>query len=171
LPPLLAEAASFYSTAEPDDAAVLSGLACDPDAAEIKDIDYTTFCHRMIPGMRALAATGDWYRPHPWLSVFLPVSSAERYVADALRSLIPRQVGPLPMLLYPIRRGRVPAPGFLTPQADDYGLLYSFSILRTIPADPEGISLALGHNRELTLKAMDCGGTVYAISAVPGPEV
>ncbi|MGH3158930.1 MAG: FAD-binding protein [Streptosporangiaceae bacterium] len=167
----LLEAASFYSTAEPDDTALLSGLACDPDTAEIKDTDYATFCHRMIPGVHALAATGDWYRPHPWFSVFLPVSSAERYVAATLTSLTPKQVGPLPMLLYPIRRGRVPAPGLHTPRADDDGLLYSFSILRTAPADPESISAALGHNRELALNALDCGGTVYAISAIPAPAV
>jgi FAD/FMN-containing dehydrogenase len=167
----LLEAGAFYSTAEPDDAALLSGLACDPAAAEIKDTDYATFCHRMVPGVRALAATGDWYRPHPWVSVFLPIPSVERYVAATLASLTPEQVGPLPMLLYPIRRGRVPAPALCTPQAADDGLLYSFSILRTVPADSESISTALGHNRELARNALRCGGTVYAISAIPAPAV
>lgn len=86
----------------------------------------------MLDGVRLLAATGDWYRPHPWLSVFLPASEARRYVTEALATLTPDAVGPIPMLLYPMRRGPVPAPGLPTPADDGNGLCYTFSILRTV---------------------------------------
>jgi len=41
----------------------------------IEEMSYRNFCHRMTPGVRLLAAAGDWYRPHPWFSAFLPERS------------------------------------------------------------------------------------------------
>jgi cytokinin dehydrogenase len=87
----------------------------------------------MVPGVRLLAATGDWYRPHPWLSVFLPVDAVEQYVNDALAMLTPETLGPIPMLLYPLRRGPVPPPGLATPAGEE--TFFMFSILRTASTD------------------------------------
>lgn len=70
---------------------------------------YRDFCHRVTPGVRLLAATGDWYRPRPWLSVFLPVDAVEECVNVALDEMTAATVGPLPSLLYPMRRGEVRA--------------------------------------------------------------
>jgi hypothetical protein len=152
-----------------DHDAVLDGLAFDglqsenleTEDMETEDMEYGDFCHRMTPGVRSLAATGDWYRPHPWLSVFLPVGAVERYVSAALAGLTPGTLGPVPMLLYPLRRGAVPAPGLVTPSRDE--LFYSFSILRTtVDADD-----ALTHNKLLDHEAVAAGGAPYPISAVP----
>ncbi len=160
------EAGAFYSAEPPTDAALLDGLSLTMGQAEIEDLDYVSFCDRMQDGVRLLAASGDWYRPHPWLSVFLPIDAAERYVADALDGLTPATVGPIPMLLYPLRRGGVPAPGLVTPPGDDDGLFCTFSILRTVPYDRDAISAALDDNHRLASAAIEAGGTVYPISAV-----
>jgi cytokinin dehydrogenase len=160
------ESAAFYSGNAPEDRALLNGLRLKPHDVDIEDTDYETFCDRMLPGVRMLAATGDWYRPHPWLSVFLPVDEVGRYVTEALATLTPDAVGPIPMLLYPLRRGPMPAPGLQTPADDGDGLFYAFSILRTVPGTAEAVSKALGSNRKLADRAIAAGGTVYSISAL-----
>jgi cytokinin dehydrogenase len=160
------EGAAFYSGDAPDDRALLNGLRLKADDVDIEDAGYEAFCDRMLPGVRLLAATGDWYRPHPWLSVFLPVGEVGRYVTETLATLTPDAVGPIPMLLYPLRRGPVPAPGLQTPADDGDGLFYSFSILRTVPGTAEAVSDAMRTNRELAEKAIAVGGIVYSISAL-----
>jgi FAD/FMN-containing dehydrogenase len=165
------ELAAFYSGNAPDDKALLDGLRLSPAAVrvDVEDAGYEEFCQRMLPGVRLLAATGDWYRPHPWLSVFLPADVAGEFVADTLASLSPASVGPLPMLLYPLRRGPIQAPQLSTPSADEDGLFYSFSILRTVPATAQAIAAAVESNKERAQIAVAAGGTLYSISAV-GPE-
>ena len=135
------------------------------ETAEIEDMDYLAFCHRMTEGARTLIAAGDWYRPHPWLSVFLPVDAVEEYVCAALAELAPNALGLVPMLVYPLRRGAIPAPGLVTPSQGD--LFYSFSILRAVAGGDEAVTAALTHNELLDQRAVAAGGTTYAISAVP----
>jgi hypothetical protein len=161
------EAGAFYCAEPPADGPLLDRLSLNPSSAEIEDLDYVSFCERMLPGARLLATTGDWYRPHPWLSVFLPAHAAERFVAGAVAGLAPGEVGPIPMLLYPLRRGRVPAPGLPTPAGDDDGLFYSFSILRTVADEHDVIAGVLSDNQRLANAAVETGGTVYSISALP----
>jgi cytokinin dehydrogenase len=132
-----------------------------PDGAE--DMSYLEFCERMAPGVRLLAATGDWYRPHPWIGVFLPSGAVEQYVNDALTELTPETLGPIPMLLYPMRRGTVPAPGLGSPDGE---VFFAFTILRTT-ATETATEQALAHNARLAEAAIAVGGTVYSISAVP----
>src|SRR5205814_2316799 len=79
----LVEAAAFYSGSPPADQQMLDGLTSGIGPAEIQDLGYGEFCHRMLAGVRLLAATGDWYRPHPWFSVFLPAIAAVPYVTQA----------------------------------------------------------------------------------------
>lgn len=133
---------------------------------DVEDMTYRDFCHRMTPGVRLLAATGDWYRPHPWFSVFLPVDAVEKYVNAALAELTAATVGPLPLLLYPIRRGEVRAPGLVTPPVAEGELFYAFTILRTAET-PETLAAALASNERLAQAALAVGGTVYRISALP----
>jgi FAD/FMN-containing dehydrogenase len=135
-------------------------------AAVAEDITYLDFCQGMAPGVRLLAATGDWYRPHPWISVFLPAGAVEQYVTSALAELTPETLGPIPILLYPIRRGPVPAPGLQTPLGAD--LFFAFTILRTT-ATETATQDALAHNTRLAEAAVAVGGTVYGISAIRGP--
>ncbi len=69
------------------------------------------------------------------------------------------------MLLYPLRRGGVPAPGLATPPGDNDGLFCTFSILCTLPDDRDAIN-TLDDNQRLATAAIEAGGTVYPISAV-----
>lgn len=156
----LNEAGGWRFTAEV--ASFHDGDVLSLDAAE--DMSYLAFCQRMTPGVRLLAATGDWYRPHPWISVFLPAATVEQYVNDALAELTPETLGPIPMLLYPMRRGPVPAPGLETPAGAD--LFFAFTILRTTATD-SATQAALAQNTRLAEAAVAAGGTVYSISAVP----
>jgi cytokinin dehydrogenase len=135
-------------------------------SAEVEDIGYLTFCSRMAPGSRLLMATGDWHRPHPWLSVFVPCNAVRQFVADALTGLSADLLGPIPMLLYPLRRGDRPAPGLTTPAADADGLFYLFSILRTVPGTPDAITAALASNTMLSRRAVEMGGGVYQGASV-----
>jgi cytokinin dehydrogenase len=157
------ESASYYSGSAAEEGVLPGGLAPD----EVTDLGYEEFCHRMAEGVRLLAATGDWYRPHPWLSVFLPVSHVGQYVSDALAMLTPDTTGPIPLLLCPLRRGPGPAPGLATPDGDRDGLFYSFVIPRTVPGTEQAIGDALRSNGELAERAIAGGGSVHAISALP----
>jgi hypothetical protein len=67
------------------------------------------------------------------------------------------------MLLYPMRRGRVPAPGLRTPDGE---VFFAFTILRTT-ATEMATEQALAHNARLAEAAVAAGGSVYSISAVP----
>lgn len=146
-----------------------SGEEAEPvpgDGVTVEDVAYRDFCHRMAPGVRLLAATGDWYRPHPWFSAFLPDDTVNDYVNTALAEMSAATVGPIPTLLYPMRRGQVPAPGLATPTGDKDGLFFAFTILRST-ATPEALDAALASNERLAQAAEEAGGTVYRISALP----
>ena len=92
----------------------------------------------------------------------------EQYVSAALAELTPATVGPVPMLLYPLRRGPVPAPDLATPGRAE--LFFAFSILRTT-ATADALAEALASNERLAQAAAAVGGTVYRISAIPQPRV
>jgi hypothetical protein len=142
----------------PDNNADLDALA----QGEV--LSYRDFCYRMTPGVRLLAATGDWYRPHPWFSAFLPADAVEGYVSAALGEMTAETVGPVPSLLYPMRRAAVPAPGLETPGGNDE-LFFAFSILRTTATD-QARDAALHANAKLAQAALAADGKVYRISAV-----
>jgi cytokinin dehydrogenase len=168
----LGEDGKWRFSAELAAASPLSPSPGDPEpgtvwgrADSIEDMPYRDFCHRMAPGVRLLAATGDWYRPHPWFSAFLPAHAIEQYVNSALAEMTPATVGPIPTLLYPLRRGLVPAPGLATPDREE--LFFAFTILRTT-ATAAALAEALAGNERLARAAAAAGGTVYRISAVTG---
>jgi FAD/FMN-containing dehydrogenase len=144
-------------------AAYADEVTLPPGAVDVEEVSYRDFCHRMVPGVRLLAATGDWYRPHPWFSAFLPAATAEGFVNAALAGLRAATVGPLPMLLYPMRRGRAPAPGLVTPGDEPF---FAFTILRTTEGG-DALAEALAGNGRLAAAAAAAGGAVYPISALP----
>jgi hypothetical protein len=161
----IAEAATFGAECSAEGSGdALNGLAFDRGSAQTEEMTYHGFCHRMTPGVRELAATGDWYRPHPWFSVFLPAGAVEQYVNAVLAGLKPAMLGPLPVLLYPLRRGTAPAPGLVTPGRGEQ--FFSFSLLRTT-ASCRDTAAAIAHNEQLRQDAIAAGGCVYGISALP----
>lgn len=143
--------------------AAIGDLGFDRDSAEITEIAYLDLAHRMDPGVPELIATGDWYRPHPWFSAFVPASRVHAFLAATMPTLHPADVGPLPVLIYPLRRGPRPAPGLATPAEATF---FNVSVLRT--CDPAAVPAALADNERLLRIARDHGGTWYPVGVLPG---
>ena len=55
----------------PDDAALLSGLSDDRSAAAITNVPYLDYLDRLAPLEQTLRANGQWFHPHPWLTMFV----------------------------------------------------------------------------------------------------
>lgn len=143
--------------------AEIDGLGFDRGSAEITEITYRDLAHRMDPGVPALITTGDWYRPHPWFSAFVPASRVHAYLDAIMPALRPADVGPLPVLIYPLRRGSRPAPGLATPPEATF---FNVSVLRT--CDPGDVTAAIADNDRLLRVAHEHGGTWYPVGVLPG---
>lgn len=127
-------------------------------AVEVSELTYRELAHRMAPGVRELIATGDWYRPHPWFSAFVPASRIRGFLAEVMPALRPSALGPLPVLIYPLRRGARPAPGLATPGEETF---FTVSVLRT--CDFADAAAALADNVRLLRVAEAYGGTWYPV--------
>ncbi len=99
----LLEAAAYYTPPVAPDAALLNGLRYDSADVETDDISYREFVHRMALGEAALRASGEWLRPHAWITVFLPSGATVALVEEILDGLTPAELGDSGLvLLYPI---------------------------------------------------------------------
>jgi cytokinin dehydrogenase len=141
---------------------LLDGLGDERSLMGSEDMDYFSFCHRLLSRVRQLARSGDWYMPHPWFSAFLAAGQTERYVTRVLDALTPEPLTSVSMLISPLRRGQVPAPGLRTPEGED--LFYTFSLLRTV--DYGMLPACLEHNAALHRAALECGGVTHRVSAL-----
>lgn len=149
--------------AVPDKTADIGTLSFERGSEEITEITYRDLAHRMEPGVLELITTGDWYRAHPWFSAFIPASRIQEFLAETMPSLRPADVGPLPILIYPLRRGQQPAPGLSTPSEETF---FNISILRTC-ATPGTSASALADNERLLRVAEEHGGTWYPVGVLP----
>ena len=73
-------------------------------------------------------------------------------------------MGPLPVLLYPLRTGVLRRPLLRLP-GDEIAVL--FDVLRTSRPDPASIAEQLDANRVLFERNRAVGGTLYPIGAIP----
>lgn len=137
-------------------------LGFDRASSEIAEITYRDLAHRMDPGVPQLIATGDWYRPHPWFSAFVPASRIRQFLAGIMPALRPADIGPLPVLIYPLRRGDRPAPGLATPSEETF---FNVSVLRT--CDVGATAVAIDDNEGLLRIARQHGGTWYPVGVLP----
>ncbi|MDQ3886798.1 MAG: FAD-binding protein [Actinomycetota bacterium] len=163
----LLEAAAYYTPpAVPADAMLLNGLSYDGAEAEIEDIPYREFQHRMTLGEAALRASGEWLYPHLWLTVFLPSRTTATFVEEILAGLTVADLGNSGlMLLYPLRADRLRAPLSRIPDSE---LVWLFAILRTAgPDDPAHAAALIEVNRMVRDRAIASGGLTYPINAVP----
>lgn len=157
----LLEAVTTYSSDEPDDRALLAGLAHDRGAEEIHTTSYADFLHRAAPAAARLRALGSWQRdPHPRCTFLLPGRHAARFVAAVLDDLTADDLGPGGgTLLYPIPTERLGAPRM--PRADD-PVSVVFALLRTAPADePETLHRMRQANLALHGAVDRLGGVSY----------
>lgn len=159
------EAVSYFTPPDlPDDGALLAGLSDDRPAAVITPNTYLGWAFRLDPAVEFLKATGDWFRPHPLLDVFVPASRAESVVGDALTTLTPADIGIGPILLYPVRTDRFTRPLFRVPDERE---AFLFSLLRTtVNSDPALLARQLASNRAIYDANVAAGGTWYPIGAI-----
>ncbi|WP_240496704.1 hypothetical protein [Streptomyces torulosus] len=68
----------------PDDVPLIGGLVHDRDTQEIEDLWYAEYLRRPGRDERTLRVTGEWDRPHPWLSLLLPEEAAVSFVPEVL---------------------------------------------------------------------------------------
>ncbi|MCI3273497.1 hypothetical protein [Streptomyces cylindrosporus] len=158
--------APHSETGPPDDRTQIGGLSHDRDTQETADLAYLEFARRVAREEEILRLTGEWSRPHPWLNLLLPESSAAAIVSDTLadedlRDLRTRGL----VLLYPIPSRRLRAPLLRRPPGQ---LSYLFSLLRTAPADsPEVAERMVAANRSVYERACAQGAVAYPINALP----
>jgi FAD/FMN-containing dehydrogenase len=127
---------------------------------EVRSLDE--WVRRVDEPVGVLRDLGLWDSPHPWLDLFVGDSVIDTMLSEVLCSSVSRGVGPLRILLYPLRRSRLSRPMLRLPEEDDVFLL---DVLST--AAPSGGSAMVTANRSLFERNRELGGTVYPISAVP----
>lgn len=131
-------------------------------ARRIENRNQETWVRRVEERVAALQALGLWSRPHPWLDMFVPSRVAERLLGEVLATPAVRGVGPLRILLYPLRRSRLQQPLLRTPDDESFFLL---DVLCT--AGPGAAGRMVSANRSLFERCRDLGGTLYPIGAMP----
>lgn len=145
------------------DRRVLADLSYQRGTEVIEEIDHFGFLDRMAPEeafLRSAEAEYAWYRPHPWINVFLPDSATVDVVGDAMDELTSDDIGDTGLvLLYPFHTGRAATPGLSLP---DEPITFLFALLRTAaPDDGTIVQRMLSGNRALRRRALHAGGSVY----------
>jgi FAD/FMN-containing dehydrogenase len=159
------EAASFFTPPEsPDPTVLLAGLGDDPSARQSTTESYLDFAFRLEPLVAFLKSIGAWSSPHPWLSVFVPVSTVAGYVGRIVAGLTATDTGGGPILFYPFRRSLLRQPLLRVPGED----FFTFSLLRFAPPnDPATVAAMVASNRMLYDGAVAAGGTQYPLGSIP----
>lgn len=159
---------TFY-TDPPDDVHALRGLASTPEA--VRDVDYLEHVTRIDDAVDGLRAALDWGAlVKPWLTVWLPASTAPAFVGAVVDGLTPRDVGDGGfVLLYVQRRAALTRPSLRLPEPDGSDWVFLFTIMtagRHPAADPEFGAAMLERNRALFERAHAVGGVRYPIETV-----
>jgi FAD/FMN-containing dehydrogenase len=155
-----AESDSWESSIE---AAVAVGAPTDlvPGGTEHEVRPFADWVRRVDEPVAVLRQLGLWAAPHPWLDLFVRGSAIDVMLTEVLATPILRGVGPLRILLYPLRRSLFTRPGLQLPAEDD---LFLLDVLTNAA---EGDAAAMVEtNRRLFQRNRDLGGTLYPISAV-----
>ena len=89
------ETSKYFSPGnEPDDAALLSGLAFNPGSQSAQDMTYFDYLNRLAPLVAFLRQIGVWDVPHPWVNLFVPAVNAQTLIGETLSNLSVDDVGP-----------------------------------------------------------------------------
>ncbi|MCH5671265.1 FAD-binding protein [Streptomyces gilvus] len=149
-----------------DDPLFIGDLDHDPDTAEIEDLSYAEYLHRLDRDERLLRATGEWQRPHPWLTLLLPEEAATTFVPSVLADR--RQEGLRhcgTVQLRPLNGSALHAPLLRRPPGE---LLCLLSLMRTAPPDrPDVVRELVAANRAVYEAALAVGGVVHPVGALP----
>jgi len=160
------ETAKYFSPGnEPDDAALLSGLAFNAGTQTAQDMTYFDYLNRLAPLVAFLRLIGVWDFPHPWVNLFVPAANAQTLIGETLATLTVDDVGQGPILIYPFNRDAFHTPFFRVPNSRHF---FVFALLRNaIPPTPERTAELIAANRILFDRATSLGGKRYPFDSVP----
>lgn len=149
-----------------DDEQLTGALGHDRDTAEIEDLSYGEYLRRLDRDELLLRASGEWDRPHPWLCLLLPETTAPSFVADVLADPDQHDLRTRGVVeLRPLVAAALRAPLLRRPAGD---LLYLFALMRTAPpGDPAAVQRSLAANRAVYERAREAGGSLLPVSALP----
>jgi cytokinin dehydrogenase len=138
------------------------GAGCArPPGAESEVRSFADWVRRVDEPVAVLRKLGLWAAPHPWLDLFVGDSALDTMLAEVLGSPVLRGVGPLRILLYPLRHSPFSRPRLRLPAEERFFLL---DVLSNAAA-PDAAAV-IEANRRLFEQNRDLGGTLYPISAV-----
>jgi len=160
------ETTKYFSPGnEPDDAALLSGLAFNPGTQTAQDMTYFDYLNRLASLVAFLRQIGVWDLPHPWVNLFVPAANAQTLIGETLSNLSVDDIGQGPILIYPFNREVFGTRFFRVPDSDHF---FVFALLRNaIPPTPERIAELVAANRILFARAEELGGKRYPFDSVP----
>jgi hypothetical protein len=124
------------------------------------EMTYADHCLRLEPVAASMRVDGTWAWAHPWIDVFVPSSRAESFVASALDTLTPADVGRGWVMTYPLRRKVSSTPLFRLP---DSPVSFLFDVLPAVPL--ACTEQWLRRADALTRRALDVGSTLYPIGS------
>ncbi|MFJ9776405.1 FAD-binding protein [Kitasatospora sp. NPDC101157] len=160
-----AELVAYGDTGRPvDRQALLAGLNPVAEGTSVVEQGWREYAFRVDAFAGYLRAAGFWGLPKPWLSLFLPASTAGLFMREAAASLTAADLGAGLLLFYPYARERVRTPLAVLPR-ERVG--WHFDLL-AFPAPGADIAAMLERNRRLYERAVELGGKRYLIGAVPG---
>ena len=160
------ETSKYFSPGqEPNDAALLSGLAFNPGTQSAQDMTYFDYLNRLAPLVEFLRQIGVWAFPHPWVNLFVPAANAETLIAETLADLTVDDVGQGPILIYPFNRDVFRTRFFRVPNSRHF---YIFALLRNaVPPTPERAAELIAANRKLFERVTMLDGKRYPFDSVP----
>ncbi|MFJ4191000.1 FAD-binding protein [Kitasatospora sp. NPDC089509] len=143
---------------------LLAGLSPVAGETSVVEQSWREYAFRVDAFAGYLRAAGFWGLPKPWLSLFLPASTAGVFMREAAAELTAADLGAGLLLFYPYARERVRTPLAVLPQ-EPVG--WHFDLL-AFPAPGADVAGMLERNRRLYERAVALGGKRYLIGAVPG---
>ncbi|MFJ6381128.1 FAD-binding protein [Kitasatospora sp. NPDC092039] len=157
-----AELVAFTDTGQTvDQAALLAGLR--PAHTEVVEQSWRDHAFRVDAFAQYLREAGLWSLPKPWLSVFLPATTARTFMARAADILTPADLGAGLLLFYPYQRSKITAPLAVLPEQE---VGWHFDLLAFPPPGSDTTAM-LRRNRRLYDLAVELGGKRYLIGAIP----
>lgn len=149
-----------------DDDLLIGDLDHDRDTVEIEDLSYAEYLHRPERDARLLRVTGEWQRPHPWLSLLVPEDAAAAFVPSVLADPAQRGLRTCGAVqLRPLTGRTLGAPLLRRPAGDRLCLL---TLMRTAPpSDPVAVARMVDANRAVYARALAVGGVLHPVSALP----